>query len=364
MNTTTERGTPRRFFRTMLYIALIAVLLISIGTSVFYVYMAAYEHSRPSFALKNYIENINMNHIIEISEDIVSKVDKNTQSTQESYEKIYFGIKNAQYVKNLKESNEYQTSYILRDDDILLENVVLTLGKPGLFGFIPWAVEKEEMLESSLCSRVKVTVPKGYKVEVGGNELGHSSVVNDRTPYQILEGFYELYDGLPTLVEYDTGEFIGKPDFRVLDPNGNEVTPEEYSEDTICNNCTEDEIAAIDDLMKPFVEKYVAYKSSPNGSAAFNLYEVTPFCVQGGEMENRLKMALGGLSYASSRGDTVTDISINKHFSLGDGRYVCELTYTVETTGSNAVHSTHTYSSRFYLLDTEKGLRVEAESTF
>ena len=83
----------------------------------------------------------------------------------------------------------------------------------------------------------------------------------------------------------------------------------------------------------------------------------------GGDLEKRLATAVDGLKWSQSAGDTITQFTMNHHYKLEDTRYLCDVTYVLETIGRKGTIET-TNNMKLILVETEKGLKVEAISVY
>ena len=61
--------------------------------------------------------------------------------------------------------------------------------------------------------------------------------------------------------------------------------------------------------------------------------------------------------------DTITGTTVNQYASLGNGRYFCDISYTVETVGKKGPVEM-AYNMKVIMLETDVGLRVEAMTRY
>jgi hypothetical protein len=97
--------------------------------------------------------------------------------------------------------------------------------------------------------------------------------------------------------------------------------------------------------------------SGANKNAEKNLYDLLTVVVRGSDFESRMYGALTGQKVTQSKGDKITEITNNYFFKLKDGRYACDVTYVIDTTGKQGVVTT-TNNVRIIVDDTKDGLRV------
>jgi hypothetical protein len=65
------------------------------------------------------------------------------------------------------------------------------------------------------------------------------------------------------------------------------------------------------------------------------------------------------MQFAQSRGDEVADIQVHHYVQLEEGKYLCDVTYKVNTTGHEGVVQTTT-NCKFILVESGGKLLVES----
>ena len=90
-----------------------------------------------------------------------------------------------------------------------------------------------------------------------------------------------------------------------------------------------------------------------------NYYDLAKLIVLGSDLDKRLKDALDGLQYAQSKGDQIDTITIHHFIDLGDGKYLVDLNYLVNTTGLAGVVQTSN-NLKLVITKTATGLKTEA----
>ena len=71
------------------------------------------------------------------------------------------------------------------------------------FGMLPWKVLSEEFDFNALYTSVTVTVPPSYEVYLNDVKLGPEYIVEEGIKYDVLEEYYDQFEGLPTKVTYE-----------------------------------------------------------------------------------------------------------------------------------------------------------------
>ena len=131
----------------------------------------------------------------------------------------------------------------------------------------------------------------------------------------------------------------------------------------LINNCTEQEVKALDAFAEDYIHRYVTFTSSVNDSRYENYADLAAYMVPDGKLAARMFDAIEGLYYAQSYADNIVSITINHRVNIGDGRYMCDVTYLVDTTGKAGVVQT-TNNVKIIVVETSDGLKAEAMTSY
>jgi len=148
--------------------------------------------------------------------------------------------------------------------------------------------------------------------------------------------------------------------FSVADVSGSSVEiTEETDRNTFLPACTSEEEAQLQALVPEFLTAYVNYTGSANRMAYANLSRLKLLLVKGGALSDRLSAAVGGLLYAQSYGDTILSSTIHGLYKISNERFLCDVSYVLQTIGHQGAVETEHNIKLVYLL-TDSGLKVEA----
>ena len=212
-------------------------------------------------------------------------------------------------------------------------------------------------------SGCEVTVPYDHKVTVNGYVLDEDYIVDEKIPYEPLEAYYDEYD-LPYRVSYAVAPVLGELDVVITDPEGKEVTFDENTDWTVYyHNCTEEEIAALDAFIPTYIENYVSFTGSRRNSRYIYYKRLMEHVVEGSEFATRLYDAIEGLEFGQTVGSKIVALTPHHRVRLGEGKYLYDLTYEVDTIGHKGTVRTTT-NARIIVAQTEKGLKTEAMSVY
>ncbi len=361
-----KKGFKRFFIGLLIYNAVFAVL-VAVGLGVFWDFIEAYEISRPKSAVAPYVEQLSKEQIAASDAALIGKIDHNIQSEDACKEFIVNSLSgNITYAQNVAETTDSQMLYMLMCEGKVIGKVTLTAQEQGSYGFTPWKVTDTSFDFSHLVgSEATITVPHDFTVYANGVALDDSYITQDNIPYDELKSYYKDYQP-PYMVTYTVEPILGDIQLTTKDSKGKDVTLEENADLSVyMDNCTEQERKAVDDLLAGFLPSYVAYTSSAGGNwnAGNNYYDLVQYLAPEGDMAERMYSALDGLSWARDTGSVIKSSKVNHTVNLGNGRYLCDLTYTVEAVVYRDDPIT-VNDVKIILVETDKGLLVESLMTY
>ena len=352
------RGLPL----AMLIYAGVFLLIAAIGIVWFWNYISAYEASRPKTTMTAYVEQLDLDRLYKHAEPLVAAIDKNLQTDAQS--RAYFdetiGGK-ITYAQKFSVSTDEKTVYAVLSNGKTIGQITLTAQPANAFGFRDWVVSEETYDFSFLLGKAAtITVPHTFSVYAGDFRLPDSYIAEDRIAYEALKEFHDDYT-VPYRVTYKASPVFGELTLRATDPNGQEVTIDENTDyNVFLDNCTDDEKTAVQKIMVDFVEDYIAYTSTTGGNPYNNFYKLSLHMVPNGELYKRMQNALGGMLWVSDRSAKILSITPHRFVNIGDGRYMCDVTFIANITTRFGEIQTATNNSKLIFLMTDNGLKAEA----
>jgi len=352
----------RRFWPFLLFMLIYAVLAlaaIGYGLNWFYGYIEAYEASRPKHVLNAYMDGLTAEHVCDLSAEVIGEIDHNIQSEEECRAYIKEALSDGfSYAKKSSESTSTKHVYVLRTGLQVIGQFTMEAMREDEYGFTYWEVTGESFDMSYLIGeKISTVAPNHYAVTVNGKKLDSNYVVGEPIGYDALKNFYNDYD-LPVMVTYEAGPFLGEYEMIVTDTEGRPFVLEEQEDlNLLAQNCPEEMVEELDEFVDIFIDKYVTYTGGSNKNADANLADLLRYVVKGSDFEDRMHGAWYGQLYAQSWGDRIVEIRNNYFFQLEDGKYVCDVTYLVDTTGKQGVVQT-TNNVRIVVVKTGGGLKV------
>ena len=234
------------FYRVLLMVMAAFLVLIAVGTFVFWKYIEAYEISLPDHVIKDLQENIDYdfweNAVYEALTDYLSEFEKDKELSSEPY---LFKIRDVKYT--IREKSEEKSSdslvYIIRAGSADIGTVRLIPARKVGFGYNMWEIGSIELLDSfigTLGRSITVTASQNAQIELNGipvsQEYRTDCIFEYGATYKIKDiyGVVEVkvfewngQESMPYHVENDEYYYrIIKPfsrEFNVLVPEGSHL---------------------------------------------------------------------------------------------------------------------------------------------
>ena len=340
--------------------AAVFIALVCFGLSKFWDYIAAYEASRPQNTIDAYMEQLDIRHMQDASAELIASIDHNIQSEETCRQKIADALSGGvTYARKLSECTDTQLVYMLMSGGKTVGKVTMTAAEADAFGFTPWTVASESFDFSFLMGEgIRITAPYDYPVYVNGTALSSEYITQTDIPYTLIGEFYENHE-LPYMVTYEVDAIMGELEVTITDPQGNTVTSEDaLNEALVLNNCSSEEISALDSLIGDYLESYVRFSTNAGDDLQGNYQKLLTHIVPGSALAERMKDALGGLKWVRDRNAKISSLDIHHRIRFLDGYYMCDVTYVVETSDYNTTNHT-TENVRILFKQTDNGLKAE-----
>lgn len=354
------------FFIGMLVYAIVFLGATAYGLNWVWGAMESYEASRPYIAIDAYMEQLTKEHIVDSCGDLIAQVDPNLQSEEECRQILLEALSGEiTYARKASECTDNKQVYVLRCGKQVIGSFTITTTAADEYDFTPWKFSEESFDLSYLMGTeiISTTVPEGYPVWVNGVQLDDRYIVSQVTEgYEVLEDFYGDYD-LPVFVvnTYEAGPFLGAGyAMEVTDAEGNPfVYDETFDKYSLIHNCGAETEAELEDFIAEFLDRYVLFAGCANDARYSNYDKVIELVVPDSNLAQRMYDAIDGMQFAQSMGDEVDTIIYNHHVMLEEGRYMCDVTYLVNTTGREGVVQT-TSNAQMIIVLVDGELLVES----
>lgn len=353
------------FIRLMVGYAVSFLLIVAICMCVTWLLLSRYEKSQPQSVVKNYILNISKKDIQTGAKDILDRVNPKLQSQEDALTNLYELIHNeSTYAKDTVNSTQDSITYFLRADDIQYGTVSLKKSKgSGLLASEEWVVENHSLDYNSFLTTDVVSVPAGWSVKANDVVIDDTYITNWEKHYTLLNSFYGDWNSLylPYLYEYSISDKVGHFDITVTDSNGNSYDYKKVDESMFLGKADEETSLAIQNFMYAFLPQYIQCLSNSNHNAYANYQALVPYMLPGSNLDTRVYNAIEGQAWANSNGDIIIDIQFNDCVAVGDGKYISDVTYVLETYGLAGAVQTEQHA-RVLIIDVGGFVAADIES--
>lgn len=320
------KRSTRRLLLGMLIYALLFAAVLCLFLYRFDGYLADYEASRPENQAARFFDGLTDEELDAWTEEAVAALNTEVLPADDCRARLRAVLRGAERVR------ESELCWLLLDGEHPLGRVTLVPDGKDERGFTRYRAERSSLDFSYLSASARCTVPAGWTVLCNGTPLGEDCVVDRSVRFALLEPFYDYEDlSMPFLWTYDTGLCLDGPVLSFLDEAGRSV--DEPSEDRFADNCSEADAQELRERAELFVRRYIAFSSNADRNTAGNYQRLEELMVKGSSLQKRMRYAVAGLYWSSSRRDTLQEISFYHLTDLGGGFFLIDLQYSVETVG-------------------------------
>ena len=349
------------FWYFMLMYAAVIVCIAGLGLGIFWDYMDAYEESRVSNTLDAYIAELTPQYICDRSDALIDSVDHHIQS-EEACKQVILDFLSGKitYARKSSECTDTRMVYMLRSGGKTIGKVELAPQGKARYGFNPWTISLDSFdLSFLLGDKATITVDSTMQVYAGDTLLDESYVTETGLPYEAVKDFYDELQ-LPYKQTYTAGPVLGEITLRAVDAKGQPVEITQESDlDPYLNNCAQALHMELDTYIRDFIGRYTRYLTSRIDNRLHNYQQLMLLLAQGSDLEKRINQAYDGLQYGQSKSDTIVSFNTNYIIDLGGEKYLCDVTYEVDTLGRDGKLHRSVNNAWVFLVRTGSGLKAE-----
>ncbi len=341
----------------MILYAAVFLAVTAYGLEYLWGVMEAYEGSRPHIAIDSYMAKLDGDYICDRSGAVIEQVDHSIQSEEDCRQVIRDFVKDGiTYAKKSAQCTDTRQVYVLRSGKQVIGQFEMeAVGEP-VHGFTPWKVTSDSFdLSFLLTGTVSTLAPSDYPVYVNGVRLTQEHITQTGIQYDVLSQFYADYT-LPYMVTYEAGPCLGDISLQVTDPQGQPVTIDENTDvNTFLDNCTPEERTRLQSFVEEYIQHYVTFMANYSGNAELNYKRLADYILPGTTLQLRMKKSIEGLVWVHHTKIAIDDITIHHSVSLGDGKYICDISYSATLSGKTQTGG----NIKLVIVQTDQGLKAE-----
>jgi hypothetical protein len=318
----------RRFRLGLLLYALLLILIAGAALMLLQRYLSVYEATRPAVALEAYRAALLSPESTEGCRAALAELDPRLRAPEDSLALVREQLEDARFVESMSESSESEKHFRIVAGDQALGELSLRAGEEQAFGLRGWEAAEDSFDFSAQFHGVSAVLPPDYQVFVGEHRLGRDELRESSVHYERLADAYPLIEGLPTMLRYESGLFLGELPLRVLDAAGHEIPPERQSEEYYLDNCGAEDRAAIEEFVERFLRPYILFTANIDQERDGYYTQILALSLPGSSLRQRLQESIRGEWWSWVRSCELQESEITGCTDLGDGRFVVDIRYT------------------------------------
>ena len=318
------------YFICLAVYVLLLIIASCVGLSVVWQYAKEYENSRPLNVVEDYVAHLQENLWDDNIANTIANMPHEFQSDEECAEHVKQMLSNGiTYTRAASSDGGSVINYELRCNNNVFGKLSLiedeSYADDVRFGMLPWKVFNEEFNFDALYTSIKVTVPRTYEVYLNDIKLGPEYIVEDNIHYDVLEDYYDQFEGLPTKVTYEYDKIIGTLEPKILDENGNVFTVDASRDDSqFIKDCPAEELDKLSSFTVSFLDRYFRYICGV-GDPMSSYQQLAAYLELGAELDQRMQVAMDGLGWSHTSSVKVDSSQLNGAVDLGDGFYLLDV---------------------------------------
>ncbi len=329
----TKNKRKSRFGLGLLIYVLIFALLAAVALVVFRQYLVAYEESRVTNALQNYLDDCKNGTLTYQWGAALGRLSSNQAEEAANREWAQEKIRNASLREQINNDSSEKTYGLYDESGFCFSTVTLQQTEKGRWGFSGWKVANEGVNLEPYTTVVSIEIPSSYSIEIGGRTLDASCIADKNIPFEILEPLGDYLKDLPTKVRYQYGPVLDAGEIKVLDSKGQEVPEDLQTEQHYLDTASAADRARVIDFIERYLAVYLPFADDLEGRGMGYFDAVYQMIIHGGEIETRIRQAIDGLEYGNVQKLEILSVDIDSCTDLGGGRYFADFAYHIKTYG-------------------------------
>ncbi len=322
-----------RFGLGLLIYILVFILLAAVALVVFRQYLAAYEESRVTTALHNYLNQCKDGTLTYQWGAALGRM--SAESSEEAANRNWAQekIRNATIREQITSDSSEKTYGLYDENGFCFSTITLQQTKKGRWGFAGWKVVEESVNLKPYITEVSVEIPSNYSVEISGKTLDSSYITQKNISYEILEPLGDYLKDLPIKVRYQYGPVLDAGEITVLDSRGQIVPEELQTEHHYLDTASAADRARVKDFVERYLAVYLPFADDLEHRGMGYFDAVYQMIIHGGEIEQRIRQAIDGLEYGNVLKLEILSVDLDCCTDLGNRRFFTDFSYHIRTYG-------------------------------
>ena len=329
----TKNRRKSRFGLGLLIYVLVFALLAAVALAVFRQYLVAYEESRVTTALHNYLEHCTDGSLTYQWGAALGRLSANRDEEAANRKWAQEKIRDATLREQITSDTGEKTYGLYDENGICFSTVTLQQTGTGSWGFSGWTVADESVNLEPYTTAVSLEIPDNYSIEIGGRTLDGSCIAEKNIPYEILEPLGDYLKDLPVKVRYQYGPVLDAGVITVLDGKGQEVPEDLQTEHHYLDTAGAADRARVKDFVERYLAVYLPFADDLEGRGMGYFDAVYQMIIHGGDIERRIRQAIDGLEYGNVQKLEILSVDMDCCTDLGGGRYFTDFAYHIRTYG-------------------------------
>ena len=329
----TKNRRKSRFGLGLLIYVLVFALLAAVALAFFRQYLVAYEESRVTTAVQNYLDHCKEGTLTYQWGAALGRLSANQEDEAANRNWAQGKIRSATLREQINSDSSEKTYGLYDESGICFSTFTLQQTEKDRWGFAGWKIVDERVNLEPYTTAVTIEIPSNYSVEVGGRTLDSSCIAEKNIPFEVLAPLGDYLKDLPTKVRYQYGPVLDAGGVTVLDSNGQAVPEELQTEHHYLDTANAADRARIQDFIERYLAVYLPFADDLEGRGMGYFDAVYQMIIHGGEIERRIRQAIDGLEYGNVQKLEILSVDMDSCTDLGGGRYFADFAYHIRTYG-------------------------------
>lgn len=361
-----SKAKRREKWGTIIYWVLLLLYTAAIFSAIFWFlndrwkYAAEYEKAQPGGVIDAYMSTLNAERWNRTMQSAAARLANDFQTADQCADVVRSKLTGEFKKKSIATEDLNTMAYEIICDGRAVGKVFMEIDHSAVteYGQKPWKITGDEFNFDYLLTSASATAPATYMVKFNDVAATEKYITKSGIHYDVLEQYYEDYDGLPTKVTYEVNNLVGKVEPVVYNESGEVFTYDDSLNDSqYMNPCSSEELMQFSGFVDGIINPYVQYFGTKYGNQYYA--ELMNYVLKGSELNNTMIGFEDGRSWQHTYRIDLNRYQFKNAFVLGGGFYVVEVEY--ETTAYADYKTVNeTVTTKFVVVKNGSGIRTVA----